>query len=121
MPAKHTWEQRIERAEELAQGMPYAQDVLGFYTEVLKWQRDLSNLITAASVNQGLTGYFEHDHSLFVNSFDSLLEIVRLLRLSNWIRREMTGRRCLLIIGMTSLILNRVSSRVPAYSRILNS
>jgi formate dehydrogenase accessory protein FdhE len=77
MPAKHTWEQRIERAEELAQGMPYAQDVLGFYTEVLKWQRDLSNLITAASVNQGLTGYFEHDHSLFVNSFDSLLEIVR--------------------------------------------
>ncbi|MCI0391288.1 MAG: formate dehydrogenase accessory protein FdhE [Acidobacteria bacterium] len=77
MAAKYTWERRIERAEELAQSRPYARTVMAFYTEVLKWQRDLSKLITAASVNQGLTGYFEHDHSLFVNSFDSLLEIVR--------------------------------------------
>jgi FdhE protein len=77
MASKHTWEQRIERAEELAQSMPHVQDVLAFYREVLKWQRNLYNFIIAASVNQGLTGYFEHDHSIFLNCFDSLLEIVR--------------------------------------------
>lgn len=77
MASKHTWEQRIERAEELAQSMPHVQDVLAFYREVLKWQRNLYNFIIAASVNQGLTGYFEHDHSILLNSFDSLLEIVR--------------------------------------------
>jgi formate dehydrogenase accessory protein FdhE len=77
MGTKHSWERRIERAEELAQSMPHVRDVMAFYKEVLKWQRDLSNLITTAGANQGLTGYFEDDHSLFVNSFDSLLEMVR--------------------------------------------
>jgi formate dehydrogenase accessory protein FdhE len=77
MPTKHAWERRIERVDELARSAPYLGDVLGFYRVVLKWQSDLSGLITAASVNQGLTGYLEHDHPLLVNSFDSLLEVVR--------------------------------------------
>ncbi len=64
MAEKHSWERRIERAEELAQCLPHAQDVLTFYSEVLKWQRDLFNFITAKSVNQELTGYFEHDQAL---------------------------------------------------------
>jgi len=77
MAAKYTWERRIERAEELSQSLPHVREVLAFYIEVLKWQRDLTKLITAASANQGLTGYFERDHSIFLNTFDSLLEIVR--------------------------------------------
>src|SRR5262245_55263713 len=77
MPKKHTWERRIERAEELAQSMPHVRDVMAFYREVLQWQRDLSNLITAGAANRGLTGYFEQDHSLLVNSLDSLLGLAR--------------------------------------------
>jgi len=77
MATKPTWERRIERAEELARSIPHAQDVMAFYTEVLKWQRDLSMLIIAASANRGLTGYFEYDHTFIVNSLDSLLELVR--------------------------------------------
>ena len=77
MLTKHSWERRIERAEELAQSMPQVRDILAFYAEVLKWQRDLSKIITAASADRSLTGFFEHDHSLLLNCFDSLLEIAR--------------------------------------------
>lgn len=74
--AEYTWEQRIERAEHLAQSIPHVRDVLSFYAELLKWQRDLFNLMTAVSLNQALTGHFEADHPILLNGFDSLLKLI---------------------------------------------
>jgi FdhE protein len=77
MVANYPWERRIERAKELAQSMPHVQEVVSFYAEILKWQRDLFRRIPAASGKHGLSGHFEHDHPHFLNRFDSLLELVR--------------------------------------------
>lgn len=39
--SKHSWEQRISRAEALFDRYPFAQEVLRFYREVLLFQKDL--------------------------------------------------------------------------------
>jgi FdhE protein len=40
MTASH-WEQRIQRAEELAGGYPFAAEILGFYREIARFQKSL--------------------------------------------------------------------------------
>ena len=77
MAAKYSWEQRIERAAELARSTAHARDILIFYAEVLKWQRDLYHQIAAASVRQPLTGHFDRDLPVFLDQLDSLFALVR--------------------------------------------
>ena len=77
MATNYTWERRIARAEQLAPQLAHARNILTFYVEVLKWQRDLSQLITAAAGERGLTGFFEMDHLFFLDQLGSLLELAK--------------------------------------------
>ncbi|MGH9843114.1 MAG: formate dehydrogenase accessory protein FdhE [Blastocatellia bacterium] len=77
MATKHSWEQRIERATELGRSTAHARDILVFYAEVLKWQRDLYHQIAAASAREPLTGHFDRDLPIFLDQLDSLFALVR--------------------------------------------
>src|SRR5262245_22267192 len=41
MIAKYSWEDRIERARQLASSLAYAKEILRFYAEILQWQQDV--------------------------------------------------------------------------------
>lgn len=72
MIAKYSWEDRIERARQLAATLPHAGEILAFYAEILEWQRGLFDFLAARSVS----GAFESDHPLLLERFGSLLELV---------------------------------------------
>ena len=74
---KYTWERRIERAEQLAQSVAHARQILAFYAEVLKWQRETFTHLASASSPQPLTGSFEVDHPLLLDHFASLLALAK--------------------------------------------
>ncbi|MFI5176266.1 MAG: formate dehydrogenase accessory protein FdhE [Terriglobia bacterium] len=77
MPIKYTWDCRIQRAENLAKPETPSGKILMFYIEILKWQHDAFKRLAEASRNRPLTGSFEVDHPLFLDHFDSLLELAR--------------------------------------------
>jgi len=74
---KYTWERRIERAEQLARSVAHARQILAFYAEVLKWQRETFTHLAGASQNQPFTGSFEVDHSILLDHFGSLLDLAK--------------------------------------------
>ena len=75
MAAEHTWEGRIERAEQLARKLAHAKEILAFYLEILKWQRETFNSLVRTSEDQPLTGAFEIDHPILLDHFGSLLDL----------------------------------------------
>ena len=75
MIARYSWEDRIERARQLASGLTYAKDILRFYAEILQWQQDLFNYLAARSQQRSLSGEFESDHPILLERFGSLLSL----------------------------------------------
>ncbi len=72
MLAKQSWDQRVQRAQELAQLAQHSSEILSFYAEVLVWQRDVFGRISG-----DLTGSFEHDHPVVLGQFGSLVHLVQ--------------------------------------------
>src|SRR5262249_15097225 len=76
MIAEYSWEDRIERARQLASGLTYAKEILRFYAEILQWQQGVFNFLTARSQQRPLSGAFESDHPILLERFGSLLYLV---------------------------------------------
>jgi FdhE protein len=76
MTTKYSWEDRIERARQLASGSAYAKEILKFYAEVLLWQQGVFNALSARSRQRPLSGSFESDHPVLLEHFGSLLHLV---------------------------------------------
>ena len=76
MIARYSWEDRIERARQLASGLSYAKEILSFYAEILQWQQDVFNYLAARSQQRSLSGAFESDHPILLERFGSLLSLV---------------------------------------------
>ncbi len=76
MIAKYSWEDRIERARQLASGLAHAKEILRFYAEILQWQQGVFNFLAERSQQRPLSGAFESDHPLLIESFGSLLYLV---------------------------------------------
>jgi len=74
---KFSWRQRIERAQLLAAEAPHAREILYFYAEILKWQADLFSRLSEVAQKKTLSGAFESDHGLLLESFGSLLNLTR--------------------------------------------
>ncbi len=75
-----TWEQRIARAEELAETFPYAAEVLGFYASVARFQKALYGYIQQARGKSALPGpSFREalDLALLLPRFPGFLNLVR--------------------------------------------
>src|SRR5712691_9963261 len=51
--AKTSWQQRIERAEELVGQHPFAAEILGFYVEVARFQQGLYHRMENAGLVRG--------------------------------------------------------------------
>ena len=77
MIAKYSWEDRIERARQLASGLAYAKEILSFYAEILQWQQGVFNSLSELSQQRPLSGSFETDHPIFLERFGWLLHLVR--------------------------------------------
>lgn len=77
MVTRYTWEQRVDRAEQLAQGEEHSRTIIQFYAEILKWQQETSRHIAANSSDRPLTGSFEIDHPIFLDRLGSLLDLAR--------------------------------------------
>src|SRR5438128_1229431 len=77
MTTKYTWQRRIERAEQLAQSVGHARQILAFYLEVLKWQHETFTHLASTSQNQPFTGSFEIDHPILLDHFGSLLDLAK--------------------------------------------
>jgi len=76
MIAKYSWEDRIERARQLASGLAHAKEILGFYAEILQWQQGVFNSLAERSQQGPLSGAFESDHPILLERFGSLLDLV---------------------------------------------
>src|SRR5262245_66152159 len=76
MIAKYSWEDRIERARQLASSLAHAKEILRFYAEILQWQQGVFNSLAERSQQRPLSGAFESDHPLLIESFGSLLYLV---------------------------------------------
>jgi FdhE protein len=76
MIAKYSWEDRIERARQLASGLTYAKEILRFYAEILQWQQAVYNYLAERSQRRSLSGAFESDHPILLERFGSLLSLV---------------------------------------------
>jgi FdhE protein len=76
MIAKYSWEDRIERARQLASGLTYAKEILRFYAEILQWQQGVFNSLSAQAQQRPLSGAFESDHPILLEHFGSLLHLV---------------------------------------------
>src|SRR5262245_41067320 len=76
MIAKYSWEDRIERARQLASGLTYAKEILRFYAEILQWQQGVFNFLAERSQKRPLSGAFESDHPILLERFGSLLDLV---------------------------------------------
>ncbi len=76
MIAKYSWEDRIERARQLASGLAHAKEILSFYAEILQWQQGVFNSLAERSQQQPLSGAFESDHPILLERFGSLLYLV---------------------------------------------
>jgi FdhE protein len=72
-----SWQQRIERARQLAVETPHAREILHFYAEILKWQAGLFRLLSNAAQKKPFSGAFESDHGLLLERFGSLLDLTR--------------------------------------------
>src|SRR5262245_40403753 len=76
MIAKYSWEDRIERARQLASGWAHAKEILRFYAEILQWQQGVFNSLAERSQQRPLSGAFESDHPILLKRFGSLLNLV---------------------------------------------
>jgi FdhE protein len=76
MIAKYSWEDRIERARQLAPCLAYAKEILSFYAEILQWQQGVFNSLAERSQQRPLSGSFEIDHPIFLERFGWLLHLV---------------------------------------------
>ncbi|MBO0725729.1 MAG: formate dehydrogenase accessory protein FdhE [Blastocatellia bacterium] len=77
MAIKFSWRQRIERAQLLAAEAPHAREIMRFYAEILEWQADLFSRLSEVAQKNTLSGAFESDHGLLLESFGSLLNLTR--------------------------------------------
>ncbi|HEV2666649.1 MAG TPA: formate dehydrogenase accessory protein FdhE [Blastocatellia bacterium] len=77
MIAKYSWEDRIERARQLASGLAYAKEILSFYAEILQWQQGVFNSLSERSQQRPLSGAFEIDHPILLEHFGWMLHLVR--------------------------------------------
>lgn|SRR5262245_51403986 len=75
MSFSFSWERRIERAQQLAGEATHAKEVLAFYVKILEWQQALFTHLSVTH-KQSLTGAFEHDGSILLEHFGSLLNLV---------------------------------------------
>lgn len=75
MSISFSWERRIERAQQLAGDAAHAKEVLAFYVKILEWQQALFTHLSVTH-KQSLTGAFEHDGSILLEHFGSLLNLV---------------------------------------------
>src|SRR5262245_66637982 len=76
MIAKYSWEDRIERARQLASGLAHAKEILRFYAEILQWQQGVFNSLAERSQQRPISGAFENDHPILLERFGSLLHLV---------------------------------------------
>jgi len=76
MIAKYSWEDRIERARQLASSLAYAKEILRFYAEILQWQQGVFNSLAERSQQRPISGAFENDHPILLERFGSLLHLV---------------------------------------------
>jgi FdhE protein len=76
MIAKYSWEDRIERAQQLASGLAHAKEILRFYAEILQWQQGAFNSLAERSQRRPLSGAFESDSPILLETFGSLLHLV---------------------------------------------
>jgi len=76
MIAKYSWEDRIERARQLASSLAHAKEILRFYGEILQWQQGAFNSLAERSQQRPLSGAFENDHPILLELFGSLLDQV---------------------------------------------
>lgn len=76
MIAKYSWEDRIERARQLASGLAYAKEILSFYAEILQWQQGVFNSLSEVSQQRPLSGAFEIDHPILLERFGRLIHLV---------------------------------------------
>jgi FdhE protein len=76
MIAKYSWDDRIERALQLASGLAHAKEILRFYAEILQWQQGVFTSLAGRSQRRPLSGAFENDHPILLESFGSLLRLV---------------------------------------------
>ena len=74
--AKYSWEDRIERARQLASGLAHAKEILRFYAEILQWQQGVFNSLADRLRQRPLSGAFESDHPILLEGFGSLLYLV---------------------------------------------
>ena len=77
MAIKFSWQQRIERARQLAIETPHAREILHFYAEILEWQSGLFRRLSEVAQKKPLSGAFESDHSLLLERFGSLLNLIQ--------------------------------------------
>lgn len=76
MIAIYSWEDRIERARQLASGLAHAKEIMWFYAEILQWQQGVFNSLAERSQQRPLSGAFESDHPILLERFGSLLHLV---------------------------------------------
>src|SRR5262247_1463767 len=77
MIAKYSWDDRIERARQLASDLAYAKEILSFYAEILEWQQGVFNSLSERPQQRPLSGAFEIDHPNMLENFGRLLHLVR--------------------------------------------
>ena len=61
--AKTPWQQRIRRAEHLAVKLPYAAEILGFYSQVARFQEDLYGRIERSAGVSAAVPSADSDHA----------------------------------------------------------
>lgn len=76
MIAKYSWEDRIERARQLASGLAYAKEILSFYAEILQWQESVFNSLAERSQQRPLSGSFEIDYPILLERIGWLFHLV---------------------------------------------
>ncbi len=77
MPIRYTWEQRVQRARELASRERHTDDIMTFYAEVLAWQQAVSGCLADYQRERRLTGHFDCDYGVVSEQIESLLDLVR--------------------------------------------
>ncbi len=77
MPIRYSWEQRVQRARDLATRVKHADQILTFYAEVLSWQQAVYVRIAGYQREGLLTGRFECDFGFVSEQLGSCLELVR--------------------------------------------
>jgi FdhE protein len=77
--ANTPWQQRIHRAEQLAEQHPFAAEILAFYLRVADFQQKLSQRLQSVSASAGRTPVLLSDQPEFpelLNSFPQFLSLV---------------------------------------------